>query len=123
MVEFGPVFEAALQELLEKTGGELAIFCDYEGEAIALASRGLDPFEVRVLGAHQAAVVLQLQRIARESGLGERLSLTAVAEKRTLILEALPGGYYVLLVPAPAGAVAVAQRALREVAARFQREL
>ena len=117
------MFEAALQELIGATGGELAIFCDYEGEAIALASRGLDPFEVRVLGAHQAAIVLQLQRIARASGQHERLSLACIAEKRTLLLEALPGGYYLLLVPSPRAAAAPAQRALRAVAARFAQEL
>lgn len=90
------MFERALHNLIAEAGAELAIFCDFEGESIALAARDLDHFEVRVLGAHHALLVDRLQRIARASGQSERLSLAWASDTRVHLVEALPGGYYLL---------------------------
>ena len=121
------MFERALQEWVAEAGAELAIFCDFEGESIAMAAGDLDPFDVRVIGAHQALVVDRLQRIARASGQSERLALAWVSEARVLLVEALPGGYYVLAglrADARAGALwPLAQRRLAGLAARFAAEL
>ncbi len=117
------MFEAALTELVAQTEGELAIFCDYEGESIALAGPERDPFDVRVLGATHAAHVHELQRVARASGQSERLSLTCVADHRVLLLEALPGGYYLVLALAPARVWPKARHLLQAVADRFAAEL
>ncbi|WP_373046812.1 hypothetical protein [Vulgatibacter sp.] len=117
------MFEAALQELVAETGAELALFCDYEGESIAVVAPGCDPFEARVLGAQQAPLVLQLQRVARQSGQSERLSLSCVAEQRVLLIEALPGGYYLVAALAPSPTWQRAAGPLRRLAARFAAEL
>lgn len=120
------MFETALQALVAETRADLAIFCDYEGEAIALAlaGTGADSYEARVLGAHLAAPVIELQRIAAGHGATGRLSFGCVAAERTLLAEALPGGYYVVLaLPARSAGEPFARRQLRHVADRFATEL
>lgn len=112
-----------MQELVAQTDAELAIFCDDEGESIALAGPGLDPYDVRVLGAHHAAHVLGAQRAARRAGESERLSIGCVADHRVLLVEALPGGYYVLLALRPDRVWPRARPLLRAVAERFAAEL
>ena len=117
------MFEEALQELVETVGAELAIFCDYEGESIALAAPRRDPFDVRVLAAHHAPLVDDLQRAARRSGQSERLSLTWSAEQGTTLVEALPGGYYLLACIRADAVWATARPPLRRLADRFAAEL
>ena len=118
------MFDEALNELVARTKGRFAIFCDYEGESIALASGdGRDAYDIRVVGAELGALVLDLQRRAQEHGESERLSLVCEASGMTMLVEALGGRYYLLLA-VPAGAAwAVARRHLQAVAARFAEEL
>jgi hypothetical protein len=117
------MFEEALEELVRRTGALFAIFCDYEGESIALASGdGRDPYDIRVAGAEMGAHVLHLQRRARARGESERLFLACEAAAMTLLVEGVAGGYYVLLA-VPAGAPwSVARRSLCEVVGRFALE-
>lgn len=117
------MFEEALRELIGSPGVELAIFCDYEGESIALAAPGRDPFDVRVLAAHHAPLVDDLQRIARRTGQSERLSLAWTSEQGTLLVEALPGGYYVLAGLRADAVWTTARPRLRRLADRFAAEL
>lgn len=117
------VFEAALQQLVAETHAALAIFCDEEGESIAFAGPGLDPYDVRVIGAQHAAHVLEVQRAARRAGESERLAITCVADHRVVLIEALPGGYYVLLSLAPDRMWPRARPLLRALADRFAAEL
>lgn len=113
------MFVQALEDLVARTGAEYAVFCDYEGEAIALASRQLDPFEVRLVGAQVGAAVFALLDLTGDGG----AALSCVVDQRSLLIEALPGKYYLLL-SLPRGALEpVARRSLREVARRFRSEL
>ena len=112
-----------MQELVRQTGAELAIFCDYEGESIALAGPGIDPYDVRVIGAQHAAHVLAVQRAARQVGESERVSITCVADHRVVLVEAMPGGYYVLVAIAPERLWQRARPLLAAVADRFAAEI
>ena len=117
-------FTRLLDELVQDTQGELAIFCDYEGEAIAFAHQARHAvYDVKVSGASLAAIVLSLQKTARESGQSERLEFTCIAEETAWLVETLPGGYYLLLA-VPPGSLWVRSRArLKILADRFLGEL
>lgn len=117
------MFEGALQQLVSETGADTAIFCDYEGEAIALAAAPTERWEVLVLGAQLAAWVLQLQRIARDGSQSERLSLTCVTSEKVLLVEALPGGYYVLVTTSCRSVWAPTRQRLFHLAERFREEI
>lgn len=116
-------FEGALHHLVTTTSADGAIFCDYEGEAIAVAASDANRWDLMVLGAQFAAWVLQLQRIARDSTQPERLSLLCVTTEKVLLVEALPGGYYVLATTSPGRVWARTRRALELLAERFREEL
>lgn len=117
------MFEAALQRLLLETEAKEAIFCDFEGEAIALSTSARDPWELQVLGAQLAASVLDLQRIARDNHQSERLSLICVTGEMVLLVEALPGGYYVLATASADGLWAPTRRQLCLLVESFANEL
>lgn len=121
MVPF--VFEGALQRLVSRTNAGTAIFCDYEGEAIALAAPDSERWDLLILGAQFAAWVLQLQRIARDNGQSERLSLSCVTEEKVLLVEALPGGYYVLVTAPPDSLWSFSRWELARLAERFREEI
>ena len=117
------MFAEALQTLLRETEAEFAIFCDYEGEVIGLASNGLDDFDVRLAGAQVAAVTIALQKLVSATGQSDRLGVLCATERGTTLVEALPGHYYVVLsVPRP-GLVPFARRRLAAVAELFRAEL
>ena len=117
------MFSEALQRFVEETGAQLAIFCDYEGEAIGQASAGPDDFEVKLTGAQLGAVTAELQRLARAYGQEERASYSFATGTTTLLVEALPGNYYLVAAVADAARVPCARWHLAAVARRFEAEL
>jgi hypothetical protein len=117
------MFEQALAQLIDETGSDLAIFCDYEGETIALASHGLDTYDVQLLGAQLCAVVTDLQSLVASTGQSERTSLMVATEKRTILIEGLPGHYYVVLSQPRSEKVPFSRKRLAEVAESFRPEL
>ena len=117
------MFAEILDRLVRETRAAFAIFCDYEGESIAYAAPGFSDYDVRIAGAHLAAVTIALQRTVAATGQSERLAFVCATDQTTLVVEALPGHYYLVLsVPDPAG-VPLARWHAAAVAERFLGEL
>lgn len=117
------MFDEALERLVRETDADLAVFCDYEGEAIALAAPEMESYDVQITGAQLGALLFKLQEIARSYGQGERVAVQCLTDSRTMLIETLPGGYYVVLGLAPDKLWPRARVLLREVADRFLLEL
>ncbi len=117
------MFQQALDDLLAQTSADFAVFCDYEGEFIALSAHKADSFTVRLVGAQLGAWITALQQVHVEYGLGERAQVACVLPEGFLLVEALPAHYYIVLRLPKASLLGVAQRRLRQVGERFAREL
>lgn len=124
MLFFGTgMFQQALDELVTQTGADFAVFCDYEGEFIALSAREADTFFVRLVGAQLGACTTALQRVNVEYGLGERAQVTCELPAGFLLVEALPDHYYIVLQLPKSRLLGSARWRLRAVGERFSREL
>ena len=104
-------FRRLLRGLVERTkGARGAIFCDYEGEFVDLAigDPTLSEYELKVFGAQLTASWITLNSAASQRGAGGIIELRLACKNGTLLCNALPDGYYVVLVlrsnqpPAPA---------------------
>jgi hypothetical protein len=91
-----------------------AIFCDHEGESVALAIRDpqLSEFDMKVFGAQLAALWHSSQERSKEAGAGAILELQASCSAGTLLCRSLPDGYYVLLLIGRGSPIATAAFAL-----------
>ncbi len=106
------MFDQVLRELLNASGAELAVLCDAEGEEIAEAHRSGETYDARVQGAQLGPVAMELREAAPTSLGRDRLTVRCLAEQGVLLLELLPGGYYLLLRLADAKSEARARRLL-----------
>lgn len=101
-----------------------AIFLDSEGEAIEWVSREGDPYELKVEGAYQSIFLRRLERVIEQLAAGEVDSYTVVSQNLVALTQALPHGYYVVLVTdRHAGSNARAMHYLRRCATVLEREL
>jgi predicted regulator of Ras-like GTPase activity (Roadblock/LC7/MglB family) len=107
------------------SGARGAVFCDAEGESVALVIRDslLSDYEMKVFGAQLAAVWLTVQTGARERGAGALLELQAGCAGGSLLCRALPDGYYVVLLVGRGVALAPAAFELRRAAAELAQEI
>jgi hypothetical protein len=108
-----------LTSLVERApGARGAIFCDYEGESVALAVRdaALPEYDLKVFGAQLAAVWLTLRTDASEGGGGTVAELRVGCASGTLLCRSLPDGYYVALLVAAGAPPSPAAYALRATA-------
>ncbi len=90
-----------LSSLVERApGARGAVFCDYEGEFVALVARdpALSEYDLKVFGAHMAAAWLDLETHSSAQGAGGIVELRLGCAGGTLLCRALPDGYYVMLV-------------------------
>ena len=117
------MFQQALDELLAQTGADFAIFCDYEGEFIALSSREADAFTVRLTAAQCGAWTVGLQCAHGLYGLGERAQVLCEFPTSFILIEALRGHYYIVLKLPKSALVGRARWRLRAVGERFSAEL
>jgi hypothetical protein len=94
-------FRRLLTALVERTpGARGAIFCDYEGEFVDLAigDPTLSEYELKVFGAQLTASWITLNSAASQRGAGGIIELRLACAAGTLLCNALPEGYYVVLV-------------------------
>jgi hypothetical protein len=106
-------------------GARGAVFCDYEGEFVDLAVRdpALSPYDMRVYGAHLAALWLNLQNNSSERGAGGIVELRMGCAGGTLLCRALRDGYYVVLLIAPGAPSSLAGFELQHLASEITSEL
>ncbi len=117
------MFQQSLDELIAQTGADFAVFCDFGGESIALSSRRMSDFDVRLIGAQLGVWALQLERVHRDLGMGARAQIICELASSTLLIETLPETYYLVLGLPHSSLVGPARWRLRAVAERFSAEL
>jgi hypothetical protein len=119
-------FRRLLTTLLSRTkGARGAIFCDYEGEFVDLAVGDplLSDYELKVFGAQLAATWLTLAASAKTRGAGGIVELRLACAEGTLLCNALPEGYYVVLVLKRNQPSAAAAFELRKISVELAAEL
>jgi hypothetical protein len=119
-------FRRLLTTLVQRTkGARGAIFCDYEGEFVDLAigDPTLSDYELKVFGAQLTASWITLGTAAATRGAGGVIELRLACAAGTLLCNALPEGYYVVLVLARNQPSAAAAFALRKTSIELAAEL
>ena len=108
-----------LTTLVERApGARGAIFCDHEGESVALVLRDpqVSEYEMKVFGAQLAAVWMDLSTTAKERGAGALVELRVACASGSFLCRSLPDGYYVALLIGSGFPRASASVALRAAA-------
>jgi predicted regulator of Ras-like GTPase activity (Roadblock/LC7/MglB family) len=90
-----------------------AIFVDPEGEAVEWVTRHNDPFDLKVEGAYHSIFMRQLDQVASSADTGTISSLVLEGSQLVTLTQALPRGYYVVLVVDRSGSKAHALHRLR----------
>jgi hypothetical protein len=75
-----------------------AIFVDPEGEAVDWVTRHDDPFHLKVEGAYHSIFMRQLERLTMSVDVGPIHSIVLEGSRLVTLTQALPDGYYVVLV-------------------------
>ena len=93
-----------------------AIFVDPEGEAVDWVTRHNDPFDLKVEGAYHSIFMRQLDRLTASVNAGPIESFVLEGSRLVTLTQALPDGYYVVLVVDRSGSRAHALHRLRRAA-------
>lgn len=99
------------------------IFLDDEGEAVDWVTRHDDPYELKVEGAYHSIFMRHMDRVARSIQAGRLDSYAIVGDRLVSLTQALPDGYYLVLVSDRTGPVAQALYHLRRTAEVIAREI
>ena len=100
-----------------------AIFVDPEGEAVEWVTRHNDPFDLKVEGAYHSIFMRQLEQLTTDVKAGPIDSLVIEGSRLVTLTQALPDGYYVVLVVDRSGSRAHALHRLRRAAEVIAREI
>ena len=100
-----------------------AIFVDPEGEAVEWVSRHNDPFDLKVEGAYHSIFMRQLEQLTTSVDAGPIDSFVIEGSRLVTLTQALPDGYYVVLVVDRSGSRALALHRLRRAAEVFAKEI
>lgn len=100
-----------------------AIFVDPEGEAVDLVTRHGDPFELKVEGAYHSIFMRQIKRLTAATNAGSIESYVLEGSRLITLTQALPDGYYVVLVVDRHGSRSQALHRLRSAARVFAEEI
>jgi len=113
------MFQAILDELVQRTGARAAAFCDYEGEAVAISPRGDrdGEYDIKVAGATMCAAVMGM--LERTGEVGAPRWAAVRTDSTAVLLALLKDGYYVLLLLRAGNGEGRARRHLAEAAARI----
>ena len=93
-----------------------AIFVDPEGEAVEWVTRHGDPFDLKVEGAYHSIFMRRLEELTTDSNVGPIDSFILEGSDLITLTQALPDGYYVVLVVDRTGSRAHALHRLRRAA-------
>jgi len=100
-----------------------AIFVDPEGEAVEWVTRHSDPFDLKVEGAYHSIFMRRLEELTTGSKVGPIDSLILEGSQLVTLTQALPDGYYVVLVVDRSGSQAQALHRLGRAAQVFAKEI
>lgn len=115
-------FQYILADLIASSENAVgAIFLDDTGEAVDLASVGLSPFDLRIVGANLGLYLRSAGRSLQDSPLGSPRLIHIEGERLQIHVVTLPDGYYLALVLDGAGLVGPARRNLLEASEKLAR--
>lgn len=117
---FNYVLTNLLVDIPEAVG---AIFLDPEGEAVDWVTRHGDPYDLKVEGAYHSIFLRRLGEAGTVTTVGDLDSYVIEGERMAALTQALPDGYYVVLVMHRQGLLGRAQHHLRRAAAVIAREI
>jgi predicted regulator of Ras-like GTPase activity (Roadblock/LC7/MglB family) len=100
-----------------------AIFVDPEGEAVEWVTRHGDPFDLKVEGAYHSIFLRRLDSLTASADAGSISSVVLEGSRLVTLTQALPDGYYVVLVVDRKGSPAQALYHLRHAARAFAEQL
>ena len=100
-----------------------AIFVDPEGEAVEWVTRHGDPFDLKVEGAYHSIFMRRLEELTTDSKAGPVQSFILEGSRLVTLTQALPDGYYVVLVVDRSGSQAKALNRLRRAAQVIAKEI
>jgi predicted regulator of Ras-like GTPase activity (Roadblock/LC7/MglB family) len=100
-----------------------AIFVDPEGEAVEWVTRHDDPFDLKVEGAYHCIFMRQLEQLTANVDAGAIDSFMIEGSRLATLTQALPDGYYVVLVVDRSGSRAYALHRLRRAAEVIANEI
>lgn len=100
-----------------------AILVDPEGEAVEWVTRHNDPFDLKVEGAYHGIFMRRLDQLTTTVDVGAIDSFVIEGSRLVTLTQALPDGYYVVLVVDRSGSRAYAQHRLRRAAEVIANEI
>ena len=100
-----------------------AIFVDPEGESVDWVTRHNDPFDLKVEGAYHSIFMRKLEELTTSVNAGPIDSFVLEGSRLVTLTQALPRGYYVVLVVDRSGSRAHALHRLRRAAEVIANEI
>ena len=100
-----------------------AIFVDPEGESVEWVTRHGDPFDLKVEGAYHSIFMRQLENLSTSVKVGAINSFVLEGSQLVTLTQALPDGYYVVLLVDRSGSRAQALYRLRCTAQVIAQEI
>jgi predicted regulator of Ras-like GTPase activity (Roadblock/LC7/MglB family) len=100
-----------------------AILVDPEGEAVEWVTRHGDPFDLKVEGAYHSIFMRRFEEISVSARTGPIEGLILEGSELITLTQALPDGYYVVLVVDRSGSQAQARHRLRRAARVIANEI
>ena len=100
-----------------------AIFVDPQGEAVEWVTRHDNPFDLKVEGAYHSIFMRQLEQLTTSVDAGPIDSFVIEGSRLVTLTQALPDGYYVVLVVDRIGSRAHALHQLRRAAEVIANEI
>jgi len=100
-----------------------AIFVDPEGEAVEWVTRHNNPFDLKVEGAYHSIFMRRLEQLTTGVNAGPIDSVVIEGSRLVTLTQALPDGYYVVLVVDRSGSRAHALHRLRRAAEVIAKEI
>jgi hypothetical protein len=99
-----------------------ALFLDDSGETVDLATSELTPYKVRVVGAYLGIYLRQFERICQDVGIEAPERIHIEKDDLHIYAQALPDGYYLVLLQRRPGLVGKARRSLQQAGEELRRE-
>jgi hypothetical protein len=99
------------------------LFLDGTGETVDMASSGLSPYDMRMLGAYLRIHLRQLEKVLAQNHLGRPLLVHIEKSAAHIYAVPLPEGYYLAMVQRQPALVAPTRASLEEAGRQLSREL
>jgi len=91
-------FRKILKNLVESMPGAIgAVFADYEGETVDFYSSNDEPYQLKVIGAHNCAILNLINKAQKKVRGGDVSTVTLKMDNFSIIITPVKQGYYLLV--------------------------